>query len=95
MEEANELLPTWDQSPIAEPVTASTTFAIPRARTSKLIVPRADGDNLEKAIYDLLERKGYLEDDKWITEGHWTKKFVPYGETGFTTIVLTSGGRPL
>jgi Holliday junction resolvase RusA-like endonuclease len=64
-------------------------FAIPRARTSKLIVPQGDGDNFEKALYDMLQRKGYLMDDKWITSGTWRKRFLPFGEMGFTRVTIT------
>lgn len=64
-------------------------FAIPRARTSTLLVPQGDGDNFEKAIYDLLQRKGYLSDDKWITTCKgWRKRFLPFGEVGYTEIKL-------
>jgi Holliday junction resolvase RusA-like endonuclease len=73
---------------IAYPVVAHVLIAVPRARTSKVIVPVGDGDNFEKAIFDLIQKKGYLEDDKWITTGHWRKRFVPYGMVGFTRVVL-------
>lgn len=63
-------------------------FAIPRARTSTLIVPQGDGDNFEKALYDMLQRKGYLMDDKWITSGTWRKRFLPYGATGYTRVTI-------
>ena len=63
-------------------------FAIPRAKTSKLIVPVGDGDNLEKAIYDMLQKKGYLSDDKWITSATWRKRFLPIGANGYTEISL-------
>jgi Holliday junction resolvase RusA-like endonuclease len=47
-----------------------------------------DGDNFEKALYDLLQRKGYLMDDKWITSATWRKRFLPFGEMGYTEITL-------
>ena len=70
------------------PVRVEVLFAIPRARTSKLIVPQGDGDNFEKALYDMLQRKGYLMDDKWITSGTWRKRFLPYGATGYTQVTI-------
>jgi len=70
------------------PVVAHVLMAIPRAAASKLIVPVGDGDNFEKAIYDLIQKKGYLADDKWITTGHWKKRFVPHGTEGYTEIKL-------
>jgi hypothetical protein len=47
-------------------------FAVPRAKTSKLIV-----------------RKGYLEDDKWITTGQWKKRFLPFGQKGYTLVTIS------
>ena len=70
------------------PVRVEVLFAIPRARTSKLMVPMGDGDNFEKALYDLLQRKGYLMDDKWITSGSWRKRFLPFGESGYTEVTI-------
>lgn len=67
---------------------ATTIFAIPRAKTSKLLVPAGDGDNYEKSLYDFLQRAGFLEDDKWITTGIWRKRFLPHGETGYTEVIL-------
>lgn len=85
---ADEIVDTYTGSPIDYPVSVKVTFAIPRARTSKLIVPMGDGDNFEKALYDMLQRKGYLSDDKWITTATWKKRFLPCGEEGYTEIVI-------
>jgi len=63
-------------------------FAIPRARTSKLVVPMGDGDNFEKSLYDMLQRKGYLLDDKWITTATWRKRFLPFGDEGYTDVLI-------
>lgn len=63
-------------------------FAIPRAKSSKLLVPAGDGDNFEKALYDLLVRKGYLSDDKWITTATWRKRFLPFGHEGYTEVTI-------
>lgn len=68
---------------------AEVLFAIPRAKTSKLIVPWGDGDNFEKALYDMLVRQGYMEDDKWLTTATWRKRFIPHGMEGYTLITLT------
>jgi len=53
------------------------------------MTPPGDGDNHEKALYDLLVRKAYLEDDKWITTATWRKRFLPAGTEGYTLITLT------
>ena len=47
-----------------------------------------DGDNFEKALYDMLQRKQYLSDDKWITTATWRKRFLPFGNEGFTYIAI-------
>lgn len=70
------------------PVRVEVLFAIPRAKTSKLMVPVGDGDNFEKALYDLLQRKGYLMDDKWITSACWRKRFLPFGMDGYTRVTI-------
>lgn len=87
--EAAQLLEPSSLS-IAHPVVANVLFAVPRAKTSKLIVPVGDGDNFEKAIYDMLTKKGYLSDDKWITTATWRKRFLPTGTQGYTLITLTA-----
>ena len=47
-----------------------------------------DGDNFEKSLYDMLQRKGYLLDDKWITTATWRKRFLPFGDDGYTDILI-------
>ncbi len=88
LEVAKHMLQESETPPIAQPVVASVLIAVPRARTSTLIVPVGDGDNFEKAVYDMIQKKGYLQDDKWITTGHWRKRFLPHGEEGYTEITL-------
>lgn len=87
-DEANATVPAYTKTPIDFPVCVTVIFAIPRARTSKLIVPMGDGDNFEKALYDMLQRKGYLLDDKWITTATWRKRFLPFGADGYTEITI-------
>ena len=86
---AEHLIPHSPAEPLAIPVVANVLLAIPRARTSTLIVPVGDGDNYEKAVFDMIQKKGYLADDKWITTGHWRKRFLPFGTVGYTEITLT------
>ena len=85
---AHGLVLEWSGEPIEEPVKVDVLFAIPRARTSKLVVPMGDGDNFEKALYDMLQRKRYLSDDKWITTATWRKRFLPFGTDGYTEITI-------
>jgi Holliday junction resolvase RusA-like endonuclease len=87
-DDAAKVVPT-SQRLIAHPVRVDVVFAVPRAKTSKLIVPWGDGDNFEKALYDMLVRKGYLEDDKWITTGQWKKRFLPFGQKGYTLVTIS------
>jgi len=81
-------VPEYRGNPIDFPCKVDVLFAIPRARTSTLIVPQGDGDNYEKALYDLLQRKKYVLDDKWITTGTWRKRFLPFGEAGYTEVII-------
>ena len=81
-------MPEYLGKPIDFPVKVIVEFAIPRAKTSKLIVPVGDGDNYEKALYDMLTRKRYLSDDKWIVKGTWEKKFLPFGEEGYCNVTI-------
>jgi len=87
-DEAHKVVPEYTETPIDFPVTATVIFAIPRARTSKLVVPMGDIDNFEKALYDLLQRKKYLLDDKWITTTACRKRFLPFGEDGYCEVIL-------
>ena len=65
-------------------------FAIPRSKHSNLITPVGDGDNFEKAIFDLLQKNNYLEDDRLIVSAHWDKRFLPAGSEGYTKVTLHS-----
>jgi len=85
---ADNIVPTYDGEPLEYPLKVNVLFAIPRARTSKIEVPMGDGDNFEKALYDMLQRKQYLSDDKWITTATWRKRFLPFGNEGFTYIAI-------
>lgn len=87
-DEAYEVVPEYTGEPADFPVIATVQFCIPRARTSKLVLPQGDGDNYEKAVYDLLQKKKYLSDDKWIAEASWRKEFLPYGAEGYCHIEL-------
>lgn len=75
-------------TPIQCPTRATVLFAIPRAKSSKLIVPSGDGDNFEKALYDFLQRQRFVADDKWITSAFWAKRFLPHGQVGYTKVTL-------
>lgn len=88
-DDAKKAVSEWGGLSLAQPVVVTVVFAIPRAKTSKLVVPWGDGDNFEKALYDLLVRLKYLEDDKWITTGTWRKRFLPHGEEGYTLITIS------
>lgn len=68
------------------PCSLSVTFAIPRSKTSQLLTPIGDGDNYEKAFYDLLQKRGYLLDDRLITTATWRKRFVQYEQPGWIEV---------
>lgn len=86
--DAEKIVPEYEGEPIDYPVKVTVMFAIPRARTSSLVVPVGDIDNYEKALYDMLQRKGYLLDDKWITSTECRKRFLPYGMEGFCALEI-------
>ena len=56
--------------------------------TDPFMMPGFWRDNFEKALYDLLQRKGYLLDDKWITSARWRKRFLPFGTEGYTEVTI-------
>lgn len=88
-DDADRTVPEHKGKPIDFPVAVTVLFAIPRAKTSTLVVPAGDVDNFEKALYDLLQRKGYLSDDKWITTIRGCRKrFLPFGEKGYTEVII-------
>jgi len=86
--DAAKLLEECSTTPLAEPLRINVVFAIPRSKSGKLSTPVGDGDNYEKAIYDLLQSKKYLEDDRWVTRAVWRKRFVPHGTQGYTMLTI-------
>jgi Holliday junction resolvase RusA-like endonuclease len=90
MADAAKDLPDSKHPPAENPLHADCLFAVPRSKTSKLIVPVGDVDNYMKAIFDLLQKKGYVSDDKWITSTTARKRFLPFGEVGYTLVVLSN-----
>lgn len=89
-DDADRSVENYPHEPLDFPVRATVLFAVPRSRTSTLIVPQGDGDNFEKALYDFLQRKEFLLDDKWITTATWRKRFLPFGCEGYTECILES-----
>jgi len=85
---AENLLEEYAATPIENPVQVTVLFAIPRSRTGKLETPVGDGDNYEKALFDMLQKKGYLKDDRQITTCTWRKRFVSYGSDGYSEITI-------
>lgn len=89
MIDAAALLPISKAPPLDTPLTLAVIFAIPRSKHSKLITPVGDGDNYEKAIFDLLQKQGYIADDRLITTCVWRKRFLPWGKDGYISITMT------
>jgi len=87
-DDCEELVPEYKGKPCDFPVRVTVLFAIPRARTSQLIVPAGDGDNFEKALFDMMTRKKYLLDDKWITSCVWLKRFLPTETDGYGLVFI-------
>ena len=86
--DAATLLEESSTPPLAQPLRVNVVFAIPRSKSGKLATPVGDGDNYEKAIYDLIQSKGYLEDDRWITRAVWRKRFLKHGQQGYTQLTI-------
>jgi len=86
---------TQEVSLISQPVLVRVIFAIPRSRTGKLETPVGDGDNYEKALYDVIQHSGVLEDDRLITSASWRKRFLPYGRAGYTSLEIWPESEPL
>lgn len=80
---------------ISQPVQVLVVFAIPRSKTGKLETPVGDGDNYEKALYDVIQHSKILADDRLITSGTWRKRFLPHGREGYTHLVISSETEPL
>lgn len=87
-DDCERTVPEYRKKPLDMPVMLTVRFAIPRARTSQLVVPAGDGDNFEKGLYDMLVRKKYLLDDKWITSAVWLKRFLPFGLDGYCEVII-------
>jgi Holliday junction resolvase RusA-like endonuclease len=82
------LVPSYTKEAFGIPLRVDVLFAVPRSKSSTLPTPVGDGDNYEKATFDLLQAKGYVEDDRWITSATWRKRFLPYGTPGYTLVVI-------
>ena len=70
------------------PCHISLVVAIPRSASSRLVTPVGDGDNYEKAIYDLLQKLNYLQDDRLIVSATWEKRFLPSGSKGYALLSI-------
>lgn len=88
--DADALLAQLEEPLVVSSCRAQCLFAIPRSLNSKLLTPVGDGDNFEKAIYDLLQRRNWLADDRLIISGCWDKRFLPAGSEGYTKVTITS-----
>lgn len=77
------------RDPLTGPLTISVEFVVQRPKTSKRAYPKGDIDNYEKAVYDMLTKRGYWhDDDQLVTTSTVTKRFTEPGEEpGFTVIV--------
>jgi len=83
-----KLLEVLDEPLVTVPCRVEVLFAIPRSKSGQLKTPVGDGDNYEKAIYDLMQNNNWLQDDRLIVSAHWDKRFLPAGSDGYTQITL-------
>lgn len=73
-------------NPIEGPLEVSALFLMDRPRTSKLLVPHQDVDNLLKAVLDSLNGKLWVDDKQIVKltgEKTWAKK-----ETEGQTVIM-------
>lgn len=62
------------------PVHVRLTIVCHRPKSTKLLTPRGDIDNYEKAIYDALTKKNYWTDDTLIQSHRVLKRYAEAGE---------------
>lgn len=76
MKEAHKNIPEGPGE-LPGPLEVTTEAIFKKAKTSKLLYPRADNDNLEKAAWDAITTVGgYWKDDNDIVKNHTTKRFA-------------------
>ena len=76
------------------PVSIKVEVAANRPKTTKLIAPRYDVDNLEKGLWDAITTSGkWWEDDRQIIESHTHKRWARDGEAEgyYVTITFLDG----
>ncbi len=84
----SEVLPKLNlQDPLLEPgqrklpVRLQVEAVFPRPKTTKLIAPRVDNDNVEKGLWDAMTKAGlWWEDDSQIIENRTTRRWTRDGE---------------
>lgn len=79
MKRAAELLPTFDEPLFTRPVFVAAYFDVLKPKTTKLLTPRGDIDNYEKALYDALTKCGVWTDDTLVASHHNGKRFASRG----------------
>jgi len=79
----NDTFTDWE--PLEYLLTVDLGLYIRQPKKTKLLVPRADNDNFEKAVWDSLN--GHLwVDDTQIVENHTIKQWAEKGEDGYFII---------
>jgi Holliday junction resolvase RusA-like endonuclease len=67
------------------PLRVDAEFFVKRPKTTKLDMPRADIDNFLKAVFDVLNKKLWI-DDTIIRSVYATKQWAAEGEDGYFII---------
>lgn len=80
----------------AQPVTIEVEAVAPRPKTTKLLAPKWDNDNVEKGLWDAItQSKGWWEDDKQIVDNRTVKRWAEPGEDpGFHITITFLDGPP-
>lgn len=92
-----EIASTEDFRAVREsPVEIETEAIAARPKTTKLVAPKWDIDNVEKGLWDAITKsKGWWKDDKQIVHNRTTKRWAEEGETpGYLVTIRFLGDTP-
>jgi Holliday junction resolvase RusA-like endonuclease len=77
-----------DFEPLDTPLSVDLELYITRPKTTKLTQPKADIDNFVKAIFDVMNKRLWV-DDTLVRAMYATKQWASLGEPGYFTLGVT------
>ena len=81
-----------DFKPIEAPVKVDLELYITQPKRTKLERPKADIDNLVKAIFDAMNKRLWVDDVQVVTV-YASKQWAPKGEDGYFTLGIETLGQ--